>query len=307
MREYNYSNDRSASFGYVGNLAHGPVLKKKYHETSDSGLADALLAYEQYISDALSIAFDIRNKRSLNSAINLLTEILNNYRNIAVPIFEKRPNSGQENLRSTILEEFFQILLYPLTAPIRDRYAAALTLGKANSYVGLNFTPRSFIALYDNPNPNIHTKDQDFVLGCAIQLTTSVIGAEQKEPLNSKSAVIPAVAIECKTYIERNMLDSCAGTARRLKTAMPYCLYIVAAEYMKMEEAYPELTDINELFILTKKSNAERTHHRKDGLQPHPIYSELIQAIFEMVASHLKKIWWSPEDALKRGRVIGRP
>ena len=88
---------------------------------------------------------------------------------------------------------------------------------------------------------------------------------------------------------------------------MPYCLYIVAAEYMKMEEAYPELTDINELFILTKASNADRLRFKDQGETPHPIDAKLIQDIFDMVSSHLDKIWWSPEDALARGKVIGRP
>jgi len=103
------------------------------------------------------------------------------------------------------------------------------------------------------------------------------------------------------------MLDSCAGTAKRLKSAMPYCLYIVAAEYMKMDDAYPELTDIDELFILAKASNADRLRFKSEGKLPHLICDLLMQDIFEMVSNHLNKIWWSPEDALSRGRVIGRP
>lgn len=103
------------------------------------------------------------------------------------------------------------------------------------------------------------------------------------------------------------MLDSCAGTAKRLKSAMPYCLYLVVSEYMKMEDAYPELTEIDELFILTRKSNSDRLSNNQKGLPPYAIGNDLIRDIFVMIDTHLAKVWWSPEDALSRGRVIARP
>ena len=295
-------------FGCFGTLAHGPVLQNKCRESPMAELDAVLKAYKIFFTDATAITFDINEANSKNKAIELLTSYLNVYREVALPILEARRNSGQENLRSSILEEFFQILLYPLTASVINRHPQALTLGKANSYVSLTFTPRSFSALFENPVPYIHTKDQDFVLGCAVELSSRIRGTQTEgNSPNVTEVVIPVIAIECKTYIEKNMLDSCVGTAKRLKSAMPYCLYIVAAEYMKMEEAYPELTDINELFILTKASNADRLRFKDQGETPHPIDAKLIQDIFDMVSSHLDKIWWSPEDALARGKVIGRP
>lgn len=295
------------SFGFFGTLAHGPVLKNKCRETSSPELMQVLAAYERFVSDSLAIRFDLSSTSSRNTALDKLTAHLNAYRNVALSVLEARDNSGQENLRSSILEEFFQLLLFPLTETIRDQHPTALTLGKANSYVSLTFTPRSFSALFESPVPNVHTKDQDFVLGCAMHLSSKIKGGESGDPSSNTEVVIPVVAIECKTYIERNMLDSCAGTARRLKSAMPYCLYIVASEYMKMDDAYPELTDIDELFILTKASNADRLRFRGECCPPHPISPDLIRVVFEMVSNHLNKIWWSPEDALVRGRVIGRP
>jgi hypothetical protein len=295
------------AFGFFGTLAHGPVLESKYKEAAAPDLLMVLSAYRKFISDALAIRFTLRDPSSRLAAIKELTECLNLYRSVALPILEARDNSGQENLRSSILEEFFQLLLFPLTEAIRSSHPVALTLGKANSYVSLTFTPGSFSALFENPVPNVHTKNQDFVLGCAVNLTSSIKGQDPTTIGSSSEVVIPAVAIECKTYIERNMLDSCAGTAKRLKSAMPYCLYIVASEYMKMEDAYPELTDINELFILTKASNSDRLRFRAEGKPPHLICDSLICDVFEMVSDHLNKIWWSPEDALSRGRVIGRP
>lgn len=96
-----------------------------------------------------------------------------------------------------------------------------LFVGKGNSYVSLSFTPNSFDTVFSNPNVYIHTKDQDFVLGVNVGIEVTADGSSQ-----STMTVIPVVAIECKTYLERNMLDSCAATAGRLKNAMPYCIYI---------------------------------------------------------------------------------
>ena len=124
---------------------------------------------------------------------------------------------------------------------------------------------------------------------------------------HKEDIVVPIFAIECKTYLERNMLDSCAGTASRLKKAMPYCLYLVASEYIKMEAAQPELTDISEVFVLCKASNAERLERSRVGKPVHPIDNELVIELFEMVHRHLNSIWWKPEDVLKFGKVINRP
>lgn len=297
------------NFGHHGAAAHGPVLANKCAATRDTQLSAVKVAYDEFIRKAVGISFKPDDTDAADAAVSELTGYLNEYRRVAIPVFEKRDNSGQENLRSSILEEFLQLLLYPLTAGVRQHYSRALVLGKANSYVSLTFSPSRFAALFEAPLPTIHTKDQDLVLGCTVNLIART--ASEGELLPSESAelqtVVPIVAVECKTYIERNMLDSSAGTAKRLKSAMPYCLFMVAAEYMKMEDAYPELTDIDEVFILTKMSNSERLRQRQQGGVSHDICADLVQELFRMVRRHLRRVWWSPSDAILRGRVIGRP
>lgn len=296
-------------FGHHGAAAHGPVLANKCAATRDAQLQAVKVAYDEFIRKAMSVSFEPDDTHAADAAVSELTGYLNEYRRLAIPVLEQRDNSGQENLRSSILEEFLQLLLYPLTAGVREEYSRALVLGKANSYVSLTFSPSCFAALFEAPLPTIHTKDQDLVLGCTVKLMART--ASEGETLTSESAevqtVVPVVAVECKTYIERNMLDSSAGTAKRLKGAMPYCLFMVAAEYMKMEDAYPELTDIDEVFILTKMSNSERLRQRQQGGAIHDICEDLVQELFRMVRRHLRRVWWSPSDAISRGRVIGRP
>jgi hypothetical protein len=281
------------------NTKHGGILFEKQKNPEEEHLRVAL---EHYLNFRHSIeGLEIKDTPSIIK----LVQAINIYRENVLYLFEARPNSGQEGFRYTILEEFFYHLFKDLVSKKFEETKSSMVMGKANSYVSLSFSPQSFTGLYENPIPYIHTKDQDFVLGCAVNLKISPKGQSDLE--NQTDIVIPVIAIECKTYIERNMLDSCAATASRLKSAMPYCLYIVASEYMKMDQAYPELTDIDEVFILCKASVGDRTLQKKKGLPPHKIDENLMVELFNMVERHLNKLWWDPKEALNRGRVIGRP
>ena len=296
---------QSINFKLPKDGPHGRNLYKKYKSTGDASLQIVIGQYENYLKKISSISFSIENIKDRQRAIGEIVQALNEYRTVALPVLDKRKNSGQENLHSTILEEFFEILISPFLARLTGDASASVSLGKANSYSSLNFTPRSFQNLLEDPEVNIHTKDQDFVLGCKVTISASAEGSTKKCKKNT--VVVPVVAIECKTYIERNMLDSCAGTAQRLKAAMPYCIYIVVSEYMKMKDAFPELTAIDEVFILTRANNSERLLLAKESGGVHEIAQDLIEDIFNLVEAHIQSIWWDPEEAVKRGRVIGRP
>jgi hypothetical protein len=236
-----------------------------------------------------------------DESISRMVSALNSYRNICLPVFDRLQNAGQKALGYTIMEEFFY-LFFQKYMHIIGKNNNNLFLGKGNSYVSLSFTPKSFDGILENVSPYIHSKDQDFVLGISVDISVKSGASE-----TTQSTILPVVAIECKTYLEKNMLDSCANTATRLKNAMPYCIYMVASEYMKMDEASPELTDIDEVYILCKAKNAERLRRSNAGLPPIGIDSALICDLFQRVRKHLNSIWWSPEDAVANGKVICRP
>jgi hypothetical protein len=274
---------------------HGNLLKNK--STSDK---EVKKIYESYLKFIANIsAFQITDDKSISKFVGEF----NSYRESVLYSIENRKNSGQENLRSSMLEELFCHLFSDLIGELLPSLPSNLLLGKANSYVDLTFSPSSFREIFIKPNPYIHSKDQDFVIGVSLELIIKADGANEiKEDI-----IVPVLAIECKTYIERNMLDSCSGTARRLKSAMPYCLYIVASEYMKLKDEQPELSDINEIYILCKASVSERLDSRKRGIKPHIIQEDLIIDLFNKVKGHLNSIWWSPDKALSTGKIINRP
>lgn len=273
---------------------HGTLLKEK--STTSADLAMVYNHYKEFLENTkdLSILDD--------AGVKDLVSAFNDYRLAVLEPIESRKNSGQENIRSSMLEEFFCHLFIDVIKDSLEEVPDNLFLGKANSFVDLTFSPSSFKEIFLEPNPYFHSKDQDFVLGVSLGVT---IQAEEKS--YSQEIIIPVVAIECKTYIERNMLDSCSGTASRIKSAMPYCIYIVASEYMKLKDELPELSDINEIYILCKASNSDRLKNRKDGLDPHKIDEDLIIDLFNKIKGHLNSIWWQPSRALETGKIINRP
>jgi len=275
-------------------FVHGKLLKEK--STTGADLKQVYADYLQFLREVDTL------KIIDAEAVKTFVSSFNEYRSKVQYIIEARPNSGQENIRSTMLEEFFRHLLQDLITEAVGKEPKNLFLGKANSYVDLTFSPSSFANIFEEPNPYFHTKDQDFVIGVSLNLTV-----EAQENKYQEEIIVPVVAIECKTYIERNMLDSCSGTARRLKSAMPYCIYIVASEYMKLKDEQPELSDINEIYILCKSTNAERLKYRREKKNPHVIDVDLVIDLFEKVKGHLNSIWWSPDKALETGKIINRP
>ena len=273
---------------------HGKLLRSK--STTDQEVKKIYDAYLLFISNIST--FKVTDEQTLIEFVNEF----NKYRNAVLYTIENRKNSGQESFRSSMLEELFCHLFSDLVSDILPAVPNNFFMGKANSYVDLTFSPASFKESFLKPNPYIHSKDQDFVLGITLQLKISSDNTQVCENI-----IVPILAIECKTYIERNMLDSCAGTARRLKSAMPYCLYIVASEYMKLKDEQPELSDINEIYILCKSSVGERSERKRRGQNPQEIYPDLIIDLFNKVKGHLNSIWWAPEKALTTGKVINRP
>lgn len=233
--------------------------------------------------------------------ISELVDALNTYRRYSIPVFDHLNNAGQVALGYTIMEEFFYLLFLKKTG-LMNLQNPNLFLGKGNSHVSLSFTPGSFNEIFGSPNAYIHTKDQDFVLGANVQIQVTADGAPE-----TMNTVIPVVAIECKTYLERNILDSCAATASRLKSAMPYYIYIVASEYMKMSDATPELTDIDEVYILCKAKNFDRERRKRTNEPPFDIDTSLIIDLYERVDRHLNAIWRKPDDAVEICKIINRP
>jgi len=268
---------------------HGSKLERK--AASDTGLAQAFDFYKDW--KGASERIDGRGPADIEK----LTTLLEKYKSEVEVIFDRRNNSAQEVLQSSIIEEFFEYLFSFLERDVKS----GLELGSASGFIDLAFNPKDVGSLVSKPDFTIRKKDHDFVIGSSVAMT---LKATKGDETQEATIVIPAVAIECKRYLERNMLDECAGTAEKVKKATPYCLYIVVAEYLKMDDASPEISLIDEIYILRKQRNSERL---ADDFVPNLIDHKLIWEIYDGVVRHLRKVWWNPESALTSGRAFGRP
>jgi hypothetical protein len=267
---------------------HGARLERK--ASKNPKLSGALKLYETWKFSSLAVV------GRTDAEIVTLTDLLNNYKNAVEPILDSRANSAQEGLQSSILEEFFGYLFSYISLEV----GSDLLRRPASSFIGLVFNPRDVTSLIKAPEFTLREKDHDFVLGACLTMSVQADGSKS---VRSDKLVVPAVAIECKRYLERNMLDECAGTAERIKKATPYCRYIVAAEFLKLDKALPELSLIDEIYVLRKQRNLERN----SGVSLNPIYPELIVHLYNDVVSHLKRVWWDPESGLTSGRVFNLP
>lgn len=270
---------------------HGFKLHNKVQATKDPQLKNVLDKYNVWLKESLKI-----NGRTRED-INRLVTLLNTYKNFAEPVFDSRANSAQEVLQPSIMEEFMEVLFCQLKneinedLPVREPEAG---------YIELMFNPKNVHSLASVPELTIRRKDHDFVIGSRVKVAFSSINSD-KSGEREEDLVIPAVAIEVKRYLERNMLDECAGTASRVKSATPYCLYIIVSEYLKMDDCRPELSEIDEIYILRKQRNSERISAE---FKANPIDGDLVWDMYCLVISHLKRIWWDPESALKSGKLF---
>ncbi|MBK8956824.1 MAG: hypothetical protein IPM34_14920 [Saprospiraceae bacterium] len=115
---------------------HGNLLKSK--SSTDK---EVKFIYESYLKFIKNIStFQITDDKSISKFVSEF----NSYRESVLYTIENRKNSGQENLRSSMLEELFCHLFSDLIGELLPSLPSNLLLGKANSYIDLTFSPSSF-------------------------------------------------------------------------------------------------------------------------------------------------------------------
>jgi Bpu10I-like restriction endonuclease len=80
-----------------------------------------------------------------------------------------------------------------------------------------------------HPGEKIETKDHDFAIGAKIKAVMSCEGSAEQSAFVLE---VPAIAIECKTYLDKTMLEGSSMAAEQLRFVHPNALYIVVAEWL---------------------------------------------------------------------------
>src|SRR5579884_2174080 len=113
---------------------------------------------------------------------------------------------SRSNLHSSVLEEFVYYLFRDL---VSDAGGAA-TVGKGATFKDIFFAPPSYREMVREPFARIEKKDHDFVIGANVTLNISCTESDSSQ---EEQIQLPAVAIECKTYLDKSMLEGSSTAA----------------------------------------------------------------------------------------------
>jgi hypothetical protein len=182
---------------------------------------------------------------------------------------------SRSNLHSTVLEEFIYYLFRDLVADFDNR----TLIGKSRSFKDIFFTPPNYEAMISHlhaSEPEVHQFD------------------------------IPAVVIECKTYLDKTMLEGASRAAEELKARNPNALYIVAMEWLKLTDAVNlRKYKVDQVYVFRRQRNTDREFRFTPAYVKNPIDSSVIWHLFKTVKSHLTTDWESGiQHGLERGWLL---
>lgn len=206
---------------------------------------------------------------------------------------------SRSNLHSSVLEEFMFYLFRDLV----QSFSGSALIGKAHTFKDIFFMPPSYKAMVEKPHARVETKDHDFVIGVTIHTTMNVEGQQSAE---TTTLHIPAVAIECKTYLDKTMLEGSSTAAEQLKVRNPNSLYIVVAEWLKLTESVNlRKYKVDQIYILRKQKNTDRKFRYLEGYKKNPIYGDVVEHLFHTVRTYLTADWESGiQFGIERGHLI---
>lgn len=206
---------------------------------------------------------------------------------------------SRSNLHSTVLEEF----IYYLFRDLVDGISSSALIGKAHTFKDIFFLPPNFKEMIKSPHVQIERKDHDFVIG--VNILSRMRCSEQLEE-KEELFQIPAIAIECKTYLDKTMLEGSSTAAEQLKVRNPNSVYIVVAEWLKLTESINlRKYKVDKIFILRKQKNTDREYRFLQSYEKKPIYLDVVKYLYNYVREHLILDWEGGiAQGLERGVLI---
>ncbi len=233
---------------------------------------------------------------------------------------------SRSNLHSSVLEEF----LYYLFKDLARDFGENALIGKSHTFKDIFFVPPSYSEMLKRPYARIEKKDHDFVIGAIIQASFEATPPPEqddnsgemltilKEEPNTYSEVtvtgntethifdIPVVAIECKTYLDKTMLEGSSRAAEDLKARNPNSLYLVVMEWIKLtSDVNLQKYKVDQIYVLRQQKNTDREFRYKATYVKNSINPVVVQHLFKKVRNHLTMDWAGGiELGIQRGWLI---
>ena len=192
---------------------------------------------------------------------------------------------SRSNLHSSVLEEFIYYLFRDLVGEFTDR----ALIGKAHTFKDIFFMPANYTAMLETPHARVEKKDHDFAIGVSVSAILSCAGQEKGEVHHFQ---IPAVAIECKTYLDKTMLEGSSTAAEQLKFRNPNALYLVVSEWLKLTgNVNLRKFKVDQIYVLRKQKNTDREYRFLPDYEKNPVYLDVVEHLFNTVRTHLTSNW----------------
>ncbi len=285
-------------FVHGENLEQKEQHDKKYNDAkSRKYLAEIRKKYDLWKSKNLALIGPSSKKQKEDIVIiKNRIDLLNEYKDFVDQKRYAEQFDSRSNLHSSILEEFMYYLFKDLVAS----YSQQALIGKAHTVKDFFFLPPNFTEMQLKPYVLIEKKDHDFVIGVSINASFVCVGQKH---IQAETFQVPAVAIECKTYLDKTMLEGASTAAEQLKLRNPNAMYIVVAEWLKLTEAVNlNKFKVDQIYILRKQKNTDREYRLLPGYVKKSIDLDVVVHLFEMVRNHLAMDWQaSIQHGLDRG------
>lgn len=315
-------------------LVHGSNLKQKEnHRTkyrdsqSRQYLKEIRTEYDKWNSANVQLVGPTSNSTDEDELIIARrVELLSIYKNFLDQQHYAEKFDSRSNLHSSVLEEFLYYLFKDL---IRDFGENAL-IGKSHTFKDIFFVPPKYSEMLKRPYARIEKKDHDFVIGTTIQVSFEaatppkqddkpgeILALIKEEPENYSEVTvtgntethifdIPVIAIECKTYLDKTMLEGSSRAAEELKARNPNSLYIVVMEWIKLSsDVNLRKYKVDQIYVLRQQKNTDREFRYEEKYIKNSINPDVVQHLFQKVRSHLTIDWTGGiENGIKRGWLI---
>jgi hypothetical protein len=269
------------------NIAQKIRDTRKYNdEEANAFLNEIQQKYEQWKSENLALGGPYATPIDSDSdVLKRRVELFNGYKDFIEQQKYAEKFDSRSNLQSSVLEEF----LYYLFKDLAESFSAEALIGKSHAFKDIFFMPKNYREMVSKPCVKIEKKDHDFVIGVNIQTLLQADGSTETEEI---SIQVPAVAIECKTYLDKTMLEGASTAGEQLKTRNPNALYIVVAEWLKLTENINlKKYKIDQIYILRKQKNTDREYRFLSTYDMNPIYLDVVSHLYETVRTHLSEDW----------------
>jgi hypothetical protein len=272
---------------------HGNNLRQKENhpmkyqdEESRRYLGEIRARYNQWKSANETLVGPVAEVTENDTAIIAKrVRLLNEYKDFLDQQHYAEKFDSRSNLHSSVLEEF----MYYLFRDIVHGISETAMIGKSHSFKDVFFRAPSYKEMVKKPHALIEIKDHDFAIGARVKATMKCDGSEILEEHNWD---IPAVAIECKTYLDKTMLQDVSTAADQLKQKNPNAMYIVVAEWLKLTESINlKKYKIDQIYVLRKQKNTDREFRYGVDYQKNPVYADVVEHFFNFVRQFLTADW----------------